>query len=76
MERIWLIAATLCLAASALFLWWAQADEAYLRATFVTATLGVVAWFLRLRSQLRKTIPPDPAPSIDETEETEEQDEN
>lgn len=58
MERAWLIISTLCLIAAALFLWRAQVDEGYGRAAFVAATLGCVAWFLRLRTQLRKTIPP------------------
>lgn len=76
MERAWLIVATLCLMAAAFFLWRAQVDEAYGRAAFVAATLGVVAWFLRVRTQLRKTIPPADELSNDETEEIEDEDEN
>jgi hypothetical protein len=76
MERVWMIAATLCLIAAALFLWRARLDERYMTAAFVAATLGILAWFLRLRSQLRKIIPPDPNPTPDEIEDTEEQDEN
>lgn len=76
MERAWLIVATLCLVAAALFLWRAQADEAYMNAAFVAASLGVVAWFLRLRTQLRKTIPDDTDLPTDEAEETEDQNEN
>lgn len=77
MERLWLIVATLCLIVAACFLWRAQVDEVYGRAAFVAATLGVVAWFLRLRTQLRKTIPPTiETHAEDDTEETEIDDEN
>jgi hypothetical protein len=76
MERAWLIVATLCLMVAALLLWRAQVDEAYGRAAFVAAALGVCAWFLRLRTQLRKTIKRNPDPPVDDTLETEEQDEN
>ncbi len=73
MERVWLIVATLCLITAALFLWRAQVNEAYMNAAFVAAALGVVAWFLRLRTQLRKTIPSESDVPEDETKETEEQ---
>lgn len=77
MERAWLIASVLCLMAAAIFLWRAQVDEAYWTAVFVAATLGAVAWFLRLRTQLRKIIPPTPdAPADDLEDEDENQDEN
>lgn len=76
MERLWLIIATLCLITAALFLWRAQANEDYMNAAFVAATLGVVAWFLRLRTQLRRTIPRDTELPADETKETEEQHED
>ena len=76
MERLWLIVATLCLIAAALFLWRAQVIEAYMHAAFVAASLGVVAWFLRLRTQLRKTIPRDEDVPTSETEETDNQDED
>lgn len=78
MERLWLIVATLCMLAAALLLWRAQADEVYGSAAFVAATLGVVAWFLRLRTQLRKTLPPtvERQAEEDDMEETEADDEN
>jgi hypothetical protein len=76
MERAWLIVATLCLIAAALFLWRAQVDEAYGRAAFVAATLGVCAWFLRLRAQLRKTIKRTDELPANDLKETEDQDEN
>jgi len=40
----------LCLMVAALSLWRGHTDAA-----FVTATLGVVAWFLDLRNRLRRT---------------------
>lgn len=70
MERVWLIVATLCLIVAALFLWRAQVNEFYFNAAFVAAALGVVAWFLRVRSQLRKTIPPVADIEEDDPEET------
>jgi len=47
-ERIWIVIAGLLVGASAVLLW---LDN--LSAAFVTGTLGVVAWFLSYRSQLR-----------------------
>jgi uncharacterized membrane protein len=75
MERAFLIIATLCLIVSALFLWRSQVNEVYLNAAFVAATLGVVAWLLRLRAQIRKTMPRTQSATVDEMEETEEEDE-
>jgi uncharacterized membrane protein len=75
MERALLIIATLCLIASALFLWRSQVNEVYLNAAFIAATLGIVAWLLRLRTQIRKTIPRTASATADEREETEEEDE-
>ena len=46
--RPWIIVAGLCLVAAVL-LWW----RSHLSATFVVATLGVVAWFLDLRDRLQ-----------------------
>ena len=48
--RSWTIAACLCLLAAAI-LWW----RSYTNATFVIATLVVVAWFLDLRNRLQLT---------------------
>ena len=49
MERAWIILAGLLILAAALFLWWGNMDGA-----FVAGVLGVVAWFLSLRSRLRQ----------------------
>jgi hypothetical protein len=76
MERLWLIVSMLCLIVAALFLWRAQVDEAYGRAAFVVAALGACAWFLRLRTQLRKTIPNVIDRPANDAEETDAQDEN
>ena len=77
MERVWLIVASLCLIAAAFFLWGALSDEAYMSGAFVAATLGVVAWFLRVRTQLRKTIPPiEDSPADDDEEDSENLDED
>jgi hypothetical protein len=73
MERAWLIAATLCLMAAALFLWRSQVNEVYLSAAFIAAALGVVAWLLRLRTQIRKTIPRTESVAAEETEEEDEE---
>jgi hypothetical protein len=51
MERIWTIIAGACLVVAAVLL---LRDN--MNAAFVVATLGVVAWFLRLRGPLRKAI--------------------
>ncbi|HEX8491779.1 MAG TPA: hypothetical protein VF658_02965 [Pyrinomonadaceae bacterium] len=79
MERVWLIVATLCLVTAAFFLWRALVDEAYVNAAFVAASLGVVAWFLRLRIQIKRTIPPSadlPADDADDDEDADKTDEN
>jgi hypothetical protein len=51
LERAWMIVAGLCLLVAAAF-WWHD----HINATFVAATLGVLAWFLNLRGQLKKKI--------------------
>jgi len=50
-ERVFTIIAGLFLLAAALLLWWNN-----LTAAFVTATLGIVAWFLSLRAQTRARV--------------------
>ncbi|MCA1634659.1 MAG: hypothetical protein LC802_13440 [Acidobacteria bacterium] len=47
----WLAVACLCLVAAAAFWWRGLAD-----ASFVAAALGVVAWFLNVRAQLRRNF--------------------
>ena len=62
MERAWIMVSGLCLIVAALFLWRANFDV-----VFVAATLGLVAWFLRIRERLRKTMIPagDHAPDAE-----------
>ena len=47
MERIWIILAAVLVILAAAFLW-----RNNVSATFVTATLGAVAWFLSYRAQI------------------------
>jgi len=64
-ERIWMVFAGIFLAAAAVFLW-----RNNLTAAFVTATLGVAAWFLSFRSQVRaKNSAAEEAEQIDEADE-------
>lgn len=50
-ERVFTIIAGLFLLTAAVLLWWNN-----LTAAFVTATLGIVAWFLGYRTQSRARI--------------------
>jgi uncharacterized membrane protein len=64
-ERVWTIVSGLCLLSAAVFLWLNN-----LNAVFVSATLGVVAWFLSFRAQVRaRTATETEAESIEETDE-------
>ena len=47
MKHPWVIVAVVLLVAAALLLW-----RGYAEATFVVATLGVLAWFLNVRANL------------------------
>jgi hypothetical protein len=49
MERIWLVASVVLMTAAGVSLWTGHVDAA-----FVTATLGVVSWFLSLRAKLKR----------------------
>jgi hypothetical protein len=49
MERAWIILASLLTIAASIFLWRGNLDGA-----FVAGALGVVAWFLSLRTRLRQ----------------------
>ncbi len=60
----WLAVACLLLLAAIFFLWRGLTD-----ATFVAAALGVVAWFLNVRAQLRRKFP------VEEEDEEAEEDE-
>jgi len=65
MEKIWTAAAGLFLIAAAVCLWWNN-----LSATFVTATLGAVAWFLSYRAQVRAKMATETEPQpIEDTDE-------
>ena len=64
-ERVWTVVAGLCLLAAAVFLW-----RNNLSAAFVSATLGVVAWFLSYRAQVRARMATEAEPEpIEETDE-------
>lgn len=52
LKQVWLAIAGLFLLAALFFLWRGLTD-----ATFVSAALGVVAWFLNIRAQLRRNLP-------------------
>ena len=66
-ERAWIILAALLVVVAAVFLW-----RNNLSAAFVIATLGVVAWFLSYRTQLRGRMSTDE----EEAPTTENMDEN
>ena len=55
-ERAWTIAAGVLLVVALVLLW-----RNNLSAAFVIATLGIVAWFLSYRTQLRAKIAPNGA---------------
>ena len=61
-ERLWIIASGLCMIAAATALVWRWNVEV----AFVAATIGLVCWFLSLRSRLKKTIVNDPEIEGDE----------
>ena len=64
-ERIWTIAAGLLLLTAAVFLW-----RNNLSAAFVSATVGVVAWFLSYRAQIRAKAATETEPEpIEDTDE-------
>jgi hypothetical protein len=52
-ERVWIFAAGICLICAVVFL-----ARENMSAAFVAATLGVVAWFINVRNQLKRTIIP------------------
>jgi len=54
-ERVFLIIAGLFLLTALVLLW-----RNNLSAAFVIGTLGIVAWFLGYRAQLRAKLPSDP----------------
>jgi hypothetical protein len=67
-ERLWMIGAGIMMIVAATALLWRWNVEV----AFVTATLGVVCWFVSLRNRLKKTI----VDEIEENENSGEEDEN
>ena len=63
MKAVWMVIAVVCLVATAIALWRQQ-----LNAAFVIATAGVLAWFLRYRSELKSSLREDEALQTDERE--------
>jgi hypothetical protein len=63
-ERFWIAIAAMFLLAAAVFLW-----RNNLSAAFITATLGVVAWFLSYRAQLSAKIASEVTHEADEPDE-------
>ncbi|HKP37037.1 MAG TPA: hypothetical protein VJT71_09270 [Pyrinomonadaceae bacterium] len=64
-ERVWSILAGIMLLVAAVFLW-----RNNLSAAFVTATLGVIAWFLSFRAQVRTRAATETEPEpIEDTDE-------
>ena len=51
MKLFWMILAGLCITVAAFFLWRGDFDLA-----FVIAALGLVAWFLNYRAQMKEII--------------------
>lgn len=62
-ERVWIFAAGICLVCAVVFL-----VRENMSAAFVAATLGVVAWFLNVRNQLKRNIIPRDEEIADETD--------
>ncbi len=62
-KRLWLLVAAACAVGAGILGWRGQLD-----ATFVTATLGAVAWFLDLRNSLRARSSAADAHEDEETE--------
>ena len=69
MKQLWLAIAGVCILIAAVFIWWRDFSTA-----FIVAVIGVVAWFLNYRSQI-KSLHAGPEneldgdPELDETDE-------
>ena len=63
MKVVWLVIAGICLVAAAIAFWRQQLSTA-----FVIATIGVLAWFLRYRIDLKESLAENGAPLTDEPE--------
>lgn len=68
---IWTLASAACLIVAGLFLYRKNFDVA-----FVLAVLGIVAWFLNYRSQIRPAVPDESETAFDEADDFEDEDEN
>lgn len=64
MKVAWTVIAALCLVAAAVALW-----ELNLNAAFVIAAVGLLAWFLRYRSDLKESLSQDERTFADDQEE-------
>lgn len=51
MKNVWLIAAGICIALAAFYLWRRDFNTA-----FVIAALGMVSWFLNYRAQMKEIV--------------------
>ena len=71
MERVWIIASVLGVAAATVLL---LTD--YYNAAFVAGALGAVAWFLNYRARLRATIPRDEEEETDGQDDDDDEDED
>ena len=63
MKHIWMAIVVMCLAGAAMALWRQQ-----LSAAFVIATIGVMAWFLRYRSELKESLAENGSPLANDAE--------
>jgi hypothetical protein len=63
MKAFWMAIAVICLVAAAVALWQWQ-----LNATFVLATIGVLAWFLSYRGDLKRSLPDKEEPRDEDVE--------
>lgn len=64
MKTFWLIVAGTCIAVAAVFLWRGDFDTA-----FVVAALGMIAWFLNYRIQMKAIIIPEDSAQEESVEE-------
>jgi hypothetical protein len=63
MKLVWMVIAVCCLLAAAIALWRQE-----LNAVFVIATIGVLAWFLRYRGDLKESLTETGSPPPDDSE--------
>jgi hypothetical protein len=63
-KTFWLIVAGTCIAVAAVFLWRGDFDTA-----FVVAVLGMIAWFLNYRIQMKAIIIPEDSVQEESVEE-------